>query len=423
MEPPLQLVLILTLLGVSAFFSGSEVAFLAVGYTRLRQLSDEGRRLAKLLLVLRRYRGWVLSTVLIAITVSNYLAQRTATELTIHYMGPAAGPIIAFVLMTLIILIFCEITPIQYGSAHAEAHSLRAAVPISLFALLLAPAVAVSTAISRGLLYLVGVKGPAAVPVVTEVHLKAMIQQSEQQGAVPTAQRRMLYGVLDFGDQTVAQVMTPRPDVVGVEARQTIGEALQSARAHKYSRLPVYEHSMDNVIGVVYLKDLLPYVRRDEMDYSVRRVARAPFYVPESLPANQLLRQLQSHHQMMVIVKDEYGGTAGVVTVEDLLEEIVGEIQDEYDVEEPEIVPLGGGEFLCDAGLSLLLLDNFVYEELPVDEYDSLGGLVLELAGDIPKAGESFSWGNLELVVEQAKGPRLEKIRVIERKSSADTEQ
>jgi len=423
MEPPLQLVLILGLLAVSAFFSGSEVAFLAVGYTRLRQLSDEGRRLAILLLLLRRYRGWVLSTVLIAITASNYLAERTATELSIQYMGPAAGPIIAFVVVTLIILIFCEIIPIQYGSRYAEAHSLRTAVPISLFALLLAPVVAVATTISRGLLYLAGVRAPAAVPVVTEDHLKAMIQQSEQQGTVPAGQPRMLYGVLDFGDQTVAQVMTPRPDTVGVEAHQGIQEALELGLEHNYSRLPVYEQSIDNVIGVIYLKDLLPYMRRYDMDHPVRRVARAPLYVPESLPANLLLRRLQRHQQMMAIVKDEYGGTAGIVTVEDLLEEIVGEIQDEYDVEEPEIVPLGGGEFLCDAGLSLLLLDNFVYEELPVDEYDSLGGLVLELAGDIPEVGESFSWGNLELVVEEAEGPRLEKLRVIERKSSAATEQ
>lgn len=423
MEPPLQLVLILVLLGVSGFFSGSEVAFLAVGYTRLCQLSDEGRRLARVLLFLRQHRTWVLSTLLIAITASNYLAERTATELSIHYMGPAAGPIIAFVVMTLVILIFCEITPIQYGARHCEAHSLRTAIPMSLAAVVLAPAVAISTAISRGLLYLVGVKSTAMRPVVTEEHLKAMIQQSEQQGAVPAGQRRMLYGVLDFGDQTVAQVMTPRPDVVAVTAHQTIGEALKLGLEHKHSRLPVYEESIDDVVGVLYLKDLLPYIRHEEMDQPARRVARAPFYVPESLPANLLLRQLQSNQQMMAIVKDEYGGTAGVVTVEDLLEEIVGEIQDEYDVEEPEITPLGEGEFVCEAGLSLHLLEHFVYAELPADEYDSLGGLVLALSGDIPAVGQSFHWGHFELVVESMDGPHLEKIRVIERKDKPSTEQ
>ncbi len=423
MDPPLQFVVILVLLGVSGFFSGSEVAFLAVGYTRLRQLSDEGRRLARLLVFLRRHRTWVLSTVLIAITGANYLAERTATELSIHYWGSATGPIIAFVVMTFVILIFCEITPIQYGSRHSETHSLRTAIPIGVAALLLAPVVAISTAISRGLLYLVGVRGHSGRSVVTEEHLKAMIQQSEQQGAVPAGQRRMLYGVLDFGDQTVAQVMTPRPDVVAVTVDQTMGEALKLGLEHKNSRLPVYEESIDDVVGVLYLKDLLPYIRREEMDQPVERAARPPFYVPESLPANLLLGQLRSNQQMMAIVKDEYGGTAGVVTVEDLLEAIVGEIQDEYDVEEPEVIPLGPGELLCEAGLSLQQLAHYVNEQLPTDEYDSLGGLVLDLSGDIPEAGQSFCWRRLELVVESMDGPRLEKIRVVEQNDQPGLDQ
>ena len=414
MEPATQLALIIVLLGVSAFFSGSEVAFLSVGHIRLRQLSDEGKRLAKLVLFLRRHRTWVLSTVLIAITASNYLAERTATEVAIHYMGPALGPIIAFIVVTGVILIFCEVTPIHYGLRNREAHSLRAAVPIGLFALLLAPVVALFTAISHGLLYLLGVKAGATLPVVTEDHLKAMIEQSERQGAVPATQRRMLYGVLEFGDQIVAEVMTPRPDVVAVAANQPIGEALRLGLENNYSRLPAYEGNIDNVIGILYLKDLLPYVPRDEMTQPVRRVARPPLYVPESLPADLLLRQFQSHHQMMAVVKDQYGGTAGIVTVEDVLEEIVGEIQDEYDTAEQEIVRLTETQFLCEAGVSLHLLEHFVRQKLPSDEYDSLGGLLLELAGDIPEAGESFNYHSLELVVEQMDGPRLEKIRVVE---------
>ncbi len=423
MEPPLQLVLILVLLGISAFFSGSEVAFLSVGHTRLRQLSDEGKRLARLVLFLRRHRAWVLSTVLIAITASNYLAERTATEVAIHYMGPALGPIIAFTVVTGVILIFCEVTPIHYGFRNRDAHSLRAAVPIGLFALLLAPVVVVFTVISRGLLYLAGVKNSATLPVLTEDYLKAMIEQSERQGAVPATQRRMLYGVLEFGNQTVAEVMTPRPDIVAVAANQSIGEALHLGLENNYSRLPVYEGNIDNVIGILYLKDLLPYVPRGELNQPVRRVARHPLYVPESLPANLLLRQLQSNHQMMAVVKDQYGGTAGIVTVEDVLEEIVGEIQDEYDIEEQEIIRLTETQFLCEAAVSLHLLEHFVRQKLPSDEYDSLGGLLLELAGDIPQAGESFTYGSLELVVEQMDGPRLEKIRVVERKGGTDAPQ
>ena len=422
MEPPSQLALVVALLAVSAFFSGGEVAFLAVGQVRLCQLSDEGRRLARLLLFWRRHRIWVLSTVLIAITASNYLAQRIATELAIGYLGPTAGVMIAFAAMTLIILIFCEVAPIHYGARNSEKHSLRVAVPMSLFTLLLAPLVATFTVASRGLLYLLGVRDGSVLPAVTEEHLKAMIQQGERQGLVPATQRRMLYGVLDFGDQTTSQAMTPRPDVIAVAAELSIGEALRLGLEHKHSRLPVYEESIDNVIGILYLKDLLPYVRRDETGQLLRRVTRPPLYVPESLPADVLLRQLQSNQQMMAIVKDEYGGTAGIVTLEDLLEEIVGEIQDESDEEEPEIMRVGEEELVCDAGVSLHLLQPFVHQQLPADEYDSLGGLILDIAGEIPQVSESFSYGNLALIVEEIDGPRLVRIRVLEHTTETDTE-
>ena len=411
--------LIVLLLGISAFFSGSEVAFLAVSDTRLHYLAKQGSKLARLLAWLRSHRAWVLSTVLIAITASNYSAERLAIHVATKGIGSVWGPLAAYIAIPIIVLIFCEITPIQYAARHREAVGLRASIPIVVLATVLAPIVFILTGLSRGVLFLAGVRRDTISPPVTEDQLKAMIEQGQREGTVPSPQQRMLYGALDFGDQTVAQVMTPRPDIVWVERDEILQRALEIATSAGFSRLPVCQEDLDNVVGIIYIKDILPYLRTGEMDKSVRQVARASFFVPESLPANILLQQLQSRRGSIAVVKDEFGGTAGVVTVEDLLEEIVGEITDEYDVEEPEIEQLGEDELICDARISLHLLANYVREDLPESDYDSLGGFILDLAGHIPSAGEQVSWGRLTFRIEQTANNRIEKVRVVHSRPEA----
>jgi len=409
-----ELGLIVLLLGISAFFSGSEVAFLAVSDTRLHYLS------ARLLVWLRGHRSWVLSTVLIAITASNYSAERLATRGATQSIGSVWGPLVAYIVITIIVVIFCEITPVQYAARHREAVGLRASIPIVVLATVLAPVVFILTGLTRAVLLLAGVRPDTISPPVTEDQLKTMIEQGQRQGTVPSPQQRMLYGALDFGDQTVAQVMTPRPDIVWVGRDEALQQALEIATSIGFSRLPVCQGDPDDVVGIIYIKDILPYLRTGEMDKSVRQVARAPFFVPESLPANILLQQLQSRRGSIAVVKDEFGGTAGVVTVEDLLEEIVGEITDEYDVEEPEIEQLPDDELICDAGISLHLLANYVRQDLPETDYDSLAGLILDLAGHIPSTGEQVSWGNLTFYIEQATDNRIEKVRIVQAISKAD---
>jgi len=414
-----ELGLIVLLLGISAFFSGSEVAFLAVSDMRLHYLSRQGSRLAQVLVFLRRYRVWVLSTVLIAITASNYSAERLATQVATKNMGTVWGPLVAYITITTIVVIFCEITPIQYAARHCETVGLRASIPIALLAAALAPVVLILTGLTRGVLFLARVGRDTISPPVTEDQLKTMIEQGQRQGTVPSPQQRMLYGALDFGDQTVAQVMTPRPDIVWVEQDETLQRALDIATSAGFSRLPVCQEDPDNVVGIIYIKDILPYLQTGEMDKPVRQVARASFFVPESLPANVLLQQLQSRRGSIAVVKDGFGGTAGVVTVEDLLEEIVGEITDEYDIEEPEIEQLSENELLCDARISLHLLANYVREDLPETDYDSLAGLILDLAGHIPSAGERVPWGKLTFHIEQAADNRIEKVRVVQKRPEA----
>ncbi len=393
------------LLIISAFFSGSEAAFLAVSRTRVRQLEEEGRPGARLLHFLLRRRPLVLTTLLLGITLSNYTAERLATGLAVEHLDPR--------LMTTVIIVCCEVIPIHFGARYPEALARVASTVVAPVALLLSPLVMSLSVLSRGLLHVLGVRTGSLLPGISEDHLKAMIEQSEEQGVLAAGERRMMHGVLDFGEQTVAQVMTPRPDMVCVEAREPLAEALRLGLESNHSRLPVYENTPDDIVGVLYLKDLLPYVLTDELDRECRVVARSVHHVPETLPANELLTQLQHQHRTLAIVKDEYGGTAGLVTIEDLLEEIVGDIHDEYDTEEPEIVVVGPGEFLCDARVALHQLEDAVSEELPTEEYDSLGGLVLDLAGRIPAVGEVFRWGRLRFEVTAVTGPRVEQVRVL----------
>ena len=415
-SPEGDLFILILLLLLAAFFSGTEAAYLAIRRTRVRQMREQGLTGSALLSLQHRHRPLIISALLLGITMSNYMAERLATGLFVTGLGPVYGPVLgpltAIVVMTIVIIVFCEVVPIQIGAGAPDRVARWASVLVAPFAILLLPVMLLLSYISRGLLWIGGVRTGNLLPGISEDHLKAMIEQSEEQGVLAAGERRMMHGVLDFADRTAAQVMTPRPDVVCVAAEDTLAEALQLGLEHHHSRLPVYEDNSDNIIGILHLKDLLPYLIKGEMDREARVVARCAHHVPEGLPADELLRQLQKRRHMVAIVKDEYGGTAGLVTVEDVLEEIVGDIVDEYDVEEPEIVQLSETELLCEAGIGLHQLEEYVSEELPTEEYDSLGGLILDLAGRIPEEGDQFPWHDLVFTIVKVSGPRLERVRV-----------
>ncbi|MEI6501972.1 MAG: hemolysin family protein, partial [Armatimonadota bacterium] len=412
-SPEGDLAILVVLLILAAFFSGTEAAYLALSRTRVRQMHEQRLFGASLLHLQHRYRPIIITVLLLGITLSNYMAERVATLLSISLLGPTAGPLTAVLVMTIVIIVCCEVVPIQVGAGSPERIARFGAVLITPLSLLLMPVVLLLSFTSRALLYLSGVRTGRLLPGVSEEHLKAMIEQSEEQGVLEAGERRMMHGVLEFADRTAAQLMTPRQDMIAVPADATLAQALRLGLEHSHSRLPVYEETSDDILGVLHLKDLLPYLLKGETSLQVKVVARCAHHVPEALPADELLRQLQKRHHMLAIVKDEYGGTAGLVTIEDILEEIVGEIVDEYDVEEPEIVQVSETEYLCDARLGLHQLEGYVNEDLPDEDYDSLGGLLMDIAGHVPTVGESFRWHELQFTVEAASGPRLERIRMI----------
>jgi putative hemolysin len=410
--------LLVGLLVLAVFFAGSEVAFLAVPHSWARQKAESGSKVGRLLLMLQERRSIVLATLLVGITGSYYWAEHIAVKLSIDLWGAALGPGLAAALalgtITVLVQVFGEAIPMQFALRNTRKCASFSTPILSFFAVVFYPVVMLLSLVVRGILYLVGLRGAGMLPTVTEQQLKAMIEEGQSQGALPEGTGRMLHGALDFGDQTAAQVMRPRPDMKCVEETASIGEALLFAMENKHSRVPVYDGDKDHITGILYVKDVLPYVRLGEMDKLVRLVARPPHFVPESLPADELLRQLRVGRRTMAIVYDEFGGTAGLVTVEDLLEEIVGDIQDEYDIEQPEIVETDEA-LLCDAGVGLHELDNLVGEPLPTEDYDSLGGVVLAAAGHrIPEEGETFDWGALKLTVEEMQGRRIVRVSIVE---------
>ena len=395
-----------------AFFAAAETALLAVRPAAWLPWLEQGQCRGRLWARLHRHQPVVRGTMMTGGVATVYLFGYLATCLMLD-LNVTWSPVIGFLLSAVIVVPLGVALPVNYTAQRPEGVAIALAWPITVISVLLWPV----TFLLRGLMRLVllarGVTRVELHAPPTEEELRTMLAQSDKQGVLPEQQRQMLYGVLDFADQTTAQVMTPRPDMVSADADAPLSEALSLALEHHHRRLPVYEENDDNIVGVLYVKDALPYLRDKELSEPARVAARPAFYVPESLPARELLRQLQQSRQTVAIVRDEFGGTAGLVTVENLVEQIVGPIRDEDDLtEEPEIVETGPEEYSCSGLISLHRLENLLHVELPVEDYESLAGLVLALAGHIPGSGESFAWGQLSLTAERVSRHRLERVGV-----------
>jgi CBS domain containing-hemolysin-like protein len=414
----LGLVGLVVLLAAQALFSASEIGFLAISPARARHMRDAGSRTAGLIILLKRYRSFALAALLVGITGAVYEAEHLAAGLSIRALGPEwgprYGPTLSVIVLSVIVLVFAEVTPIAWAARNPVRAAQLGAWPIAVLAIFAFPVTLVLAAFSVAVQWGLNRLGGGS-PAYTEDELKTMIGVIADRGEYAPAEERLLRGILNFGDQTAGQVLLPRPEMVCVSAEQDLGEALDLMLESRHSRLPVMGDDRDDIVGVLYAKDLLPYIRRGEADRPCRLVARPALFVPESLPIDRLLRQLQAGRRVLAIVQDEYGGTAGLVTVEDILEEIVGPIRDEYDLEELEVKVLGESAWSFAASVNLHEVGNYVVGELPEDEYDTLAGLLLDVAKRIPDEGETFTFGRIEMLVERMDGSRIDRIRVTER--------
>jgi CBS domain containing-hemolysin-like protein len=310
----------------------------------------------------------------------------------------------------LIMLIFGELIPSALSARRAEQAALRWAPLVAFLMRLLAPL----SALTRGVSGLLTASMGAPNAYITEEEIKTLVDAGSEEGVIEDDEKEMIYSVLQFNDKVVRELMVPRIDIVGLSAETTLEQALQVAVAEGHSRIPVYEGTIDHIIGVLYAKDLLTRLDEASRQRPVREIMRPAYFVPESKRASELLEELQRQKVHMAIVIDEYGGTAGLITIEDLLEEIVGEIQDEYDPEEEaEYQQISPDEYRFDAGIHLVEVNELLDVELSTEESDTLGGYIFTVLGKVPQVGESFERDGLRFTVESLDGRRIEWVRVL----------
>lgn len=398
------IVALVVVVAFSALYSMAETAMMALSRGKIRSLADvpEARRLSRLL----REPNRLLGTVLFGNNLANILASALATALFLHYFG-SVGIVISTVVMTISILLFAEITPKTFASHHAERVSMRLSKFLRVSVGLFHPVVDVLTWVGVGLIRLLG-QDPEGGRLMTEEELRTLVEVGEEQGLLEANEREMIQGVFDFGDTVVREVMVPRIDVQALPDTATLGEVWDALVDWGHSRLPIFRQTIDDITGVIYARDVLAYGRDKAADSLAKELARPVQFVPETKKIDSLFADFRHHRTQMAIVMDEYGGTAGIVTIEDLLEEIVGEIQDEYDDhEEMPLREIAPGVLEVMGLYALDELNERFDLELPHEDFDTVGGLVLHLLGRVPIEGEVVAVDNVEITVAQVEGRRV----------------
>lgn len=398
------IVALLLVVGFSALYSMAETAMMALSRGKLKSAGDgpSALRLSRLLKDPNRLLG----TVLLGNNLANILASTLATALFLQYLG-TSGIVVSTVVMTVLILLVAEITPKTFASHNAERVALRLSRFMRISMAIFQPVVRVITWVGVGMIRLLGGNAEGG-RLMTEEELRSLVEVGEEQGLLEANERDMIQGVFDFGDTVVREVMVPRIDVQALPDSATLGEVWDALVAWGHSRVPIFRHTIDDITGVIYARDILAYGREKPMDTPARELARPVQFVPETKKIDSLFADFRRQRTQFAVVMDEYGGTAGIVTIEDLLEEIVGEIQDEYDdQEELPIREIGPGVVEV-AGLYALDELNERFDlHLPHEDFDTVGGLVLHLLGRVPIEGEVVSLDNVEITVAQVEGRRV----------------
>jgi putative hemolysin len=406
--------LYVTLLAVSlvtaAFAAAAETSLSSVSRLRIRTLAEEGNRRARRVAALHSRPNQYLSTILTLNTAAVTVATTSATLIAVS-RGAHVSEALITGLLTAFLLVFCEIAPKSLALRFNERFALRLAAPVSTLTVIMRPVVVVLTGVAT-LAVRHAARGEVPGPFVTEEELRMLVVMGEQQGVVEQEERQMMMGVLEMTDKAVREIMVPRVDVVAVEDDKTVAEVIEIIVEHGHSRIPVYEETMDNIVGVVYAKDLLQH-HDDHPEQTVKTLVRDAYFTPESKKVGELLHDMQVRKVHIAIVVDEYGGTAGIVTMEDLFEEIVGPIRDEYDIaEQEEIDFLSDREVLLSARVSVDDVRELLHIDIPETDADSIGGLVYELVGDIPKEGATVEVGGARITVESVTRQSIRILRI-----------
>ena len=409
---------------LSAFFSGAETSITATGTGKLRTLQEQGRYkfLNSTFQWLIEDTQEALTVCLIANNVVNISASALASSVALGLFG--AGALVFVVpVMTVLIVIFGEILPKSAAMVYSENVLIFAAPILRVLAFLISPVAWAMKKCVTGIGLLLHMDLGTQQVFVTRDEIEQVVKIGEESGALEANERRMIDGIIDFDETRVHEIMIPRTDMIALEASDTLAEAVRLFIEEGHSRIPVYEERPDNIVGILYVKDTLKNLLDGDLSCEVRTLLRKPIFVPETIKTAEVLEAMRHEHIHIAIIVDEYGGVAGIVTMEDILEQIVGEIQDEYDEESPEVQKLEDGSYLVQGSISLEDLSEALGSEFTSDDAETLGGLVLTMSGGFPEEGEEFEYGGWKIRVAELEEHRITLVNMNRIEQTSDGEQ
>ncbi|MSU02692.1 HlyC/CorC family transporter [Tissierella sp. DSM 105185] len=406
-----QIIVLFILVGFSAFFSASETALISLSKIRLRKMVEDNEKNAKLINKLVDNPNRLLGAILIGNNIANIGASALATSIAVDIYG-SKGPLISTIVMTISILIFGEVTPKSLAAQNSESTSVKVAKPINLITIVLMPLITVLTFITNGLVKLLGGTTNSNQPLITEEELKTIVNVSLEEGVLEGDERQMIYNVFEFGDSQAKDVMTPRTNMAVVNVNSTYEELLEFLKEENFSRIPVYEEDIDDIIGIMHVKELILYLDHKD-NFNLRDIIRPAYFTHEFKSTAELFDDMRLKRIPVAIILDEYGGTAGMVTTEDLVEEIVGEIKDEYDEEHEEIEVIREDEYLVDGSTKLDLLNEMIGTSIESEDFDSIGGFIIGILDRFPEEYETIEYENIKFIIENVDKNRIEKVRIL----------
>lgn len=410
-------VLFLVLLVLSAFFSGSETAFFSLTRAQLENFKNASRPRDKQIYKLMTSSRQLLITIVVANTMVNITIASLAALLTIKVslafgLNQKLIIVLDVLVVTVVILILGEIVPKVVAVREAESFSRRAVYPISFLFYLFYP---LSYSLAKFTRFLQSRTGLSEKMILmTEEELKTLAEVGEEHGTLQKDEKEMIHSIFEFGHTTVKEVMVPRTDMVCVESSITLSRLMQLVKKKLHSRIPVYKEKIDNIIGILYVKDLLPYLNKSKREtIDLQKLVRPAYFVPEQKKIDELLREFQEEHIHMALVVDEYGGISGLITLEDIIEEIVGEIQDEYDRELPPFKKIDENTYIIDGRMTLEEIQQSLNISLPaVEGVETISGFILNLLGSLPQEKETVKFQDYQFTVEKINRNRILKVRL-----------
>ena len=407
-----KIVVMVICLALSAMFSASETALMSLSKIRIKQMVENKDKGADRINKLLSDPSKLLSAILIGNNLVNIGASSLMTSIAIDIFGNT-GVGIATGVMTLLILIFGEITPKSLAAQNSEKLSVKLVGFVEFITFILTPMIFLLSRITNFMVKILGGEVDPNQPYITQEELKTMVSVSHKEGVLEGEEKDMIYNVFDFSDSQVNDIMITRTEIVAIDADLPHEEIIRVINQEQYSRIPVYEDTIDNIIGILYVKDLLFLQFNDKLEFDLKKFIRPAHFTYEFKSIKELFKEMRAERVHMVVVLDEYGGTEGIVTIEDMIEEIVGDIEDEYDKDIEDIRVIQEDEYVVNGNVKLEDINEFIGTHIESEDFDTIAGFVIGIVDKIPEVGEVIEYENMKFIIEALDRNRVEKIRIL----------